>query len=67
MNWMPATKDGSCENENIAFAAVGISDVATVLTILISRLPMLKALQFQMEYKMALLFVFGLGIVYVPA
>jgi hypothetical protein len=67
MNWDPSTPGGHCGKENIAFAAVGVIDMATDLAILILPLPMVKGLQIPLANKIALLCIFGLGTLYISA
>ncbi|CZR70297.1 uncharacterized protein PAC_20199 [Phialocephala subalpina] len=61
MNWDPTIPGGHCGKENIAFAIVGVVDLATDLAILILPLPEIKGLQIPLANKIALLCIFGLG------
>ncbi|KAM6478564.1 GPCR, PTH11-type [Trichoderma sp. SZMC 28011] len=62
MNWDPTAR-GHCGNQTYAFAAVSIVDIVTDLTILILPLRLVANLQMRKPYKVALMCVFGFGLI----
>lgn len=62
MNWNANTEGGRCGDQMTAFAAVGVVDLVTDLAIIILPVPMSLSLQLKWRHKMALLVVFGAGI-----
>jgi hypothetical protein len=61
MNWDPTAR-GQCGNQTLAFAAVSIVDIVTDMAIIILPLRMVASLQMKKTYKVALICVFGFGL-----
>lgn len=64
-NWNRKDPSGHCGNQNAEFAAVGVVDVATDVMIIILPMPMIWARQLRISKRIALVCVFGLGILWV--
>ncbi|EHK21742.1 uncharacterized protein TRIVIDRAFT_70756 [Trichoderma virens Gv29-8] len=62
MNWDPTAR-GQCGNQTLAFAAVSIVDIVTDLAIIILPLRLVASLQMKKTYKVALICVFGFGLI----
>ncbi|PNP56713.1 hypothetical protein THARTR1_03409 [Trichoderma harzianum] len=62
MNWDPTAR-GHCGNQTYAFAAVSIVDIVTDLAIIILPLRLVANLQMRKPYKVALMCVFGFGLI----
>ncbi|KAI1739170.1 hypothetical protein F4680DRAFT_149791 [Xylaria scruposa] len=62
-NWNPATPGASCGNQYIGFGIVAGLDIINELALLILPIPSLLTLQLRTRYKVALLGVFGTGLI----
>lgn len=61
-NWNLENPEGHCGNQNAAFAAVGIVDIATDTIIISLPVPMVLKLKLPLSKKIAVISVFAVGL-----
>lgn len=66
VNWDPLLTGRKCGNPNIAFAVAGIMDVTTDFFVLLVPIPTVLKLNLPRASKVGLIFIFCMGILYVP-
>ena len=65
-NWDTTIPGGHCGNQNAAYSAVSAIDIGIDVLIFVVPLPHIWKLHVQTVTKVALSFLFGLGLLYVP-
>jgi hypothetical protein len=61
-NWNLKDPSGHCDNQNAAFAAVAVVDIATDVLIISLPVPVILARQLPNSVKASIIVVFSLGI-----